>query len=433
MADNSHPNYFNYLLSFVLGFIAISVAFICFDHTAVFLEMNSSYPMVALISWLVAFSLGFFMHYQFKQFLQNHVKNILLLLAFWLSIFISSIYFLFLASHFIPAATFAIFVITGSVMIFILIGILFESTVANSKASLQIVTFLFGMIGGLLISTFILLNRVVGSWLIFFDTCLLIGCVIVLMKNFLEEIVTSSLIIAILVVGFAVNIQASGSLKLRTEYRAINDLRFPTAAPHVSIGENLFSRLDLQTKNQYPYLPLIKQILDHNSKTKNQNVLVLGTGVYQFAKLDNSKIHFTYLDDAHNTLPSACTYLSILSKGNNLVVGKEHSLANQTRKFNVVIANVFPNNQAITPMLLSYQYLLEIRGVLSDDGVAIINALARPTLSDLYSKRVDNTIRAVFPSCMGIPLAYNNQLTNIIYVCQKSDEERDNTIYSSHV
>lgn len=439
MADNSHPNYFNYLLSFILGFIVISVAFISFDQTLVYLGSSSNYAFIMLLSILSGLFLGFFLSFQFENFLQKNIKIILIFSAIWLSIVISKLYFIFLAKHLLPNAAFSTFLITGPFAVFITVGILFGMAFfkKNNKPVFLLTFFLFGMIISVVIAEIVSLSFFSGSWVLFLNCCLLIACAMFLMKNFLEEIITSSLIIATVVIAFGINIQINANSIFIREYQAMNDSRFIPVALHASIVESLFPTSSLASalpaKNQYPYLPLIRQILAHDSQAANQSVLVLGTGIYQFAKLDNSKIHFTYLDDARNTLPSACTYLSILSKGNNLVVGKEHSLAKQTRKFNVVIANVFPNNQAITPMLLSYQHFSEIRDALSDDGTAIINVLARPTLSDLYSKRVDNTIRAVFPSCMGIPLAYDNQLTNIVYVCQKSGEERDNTIYTSEI
>ncbi|MEE9452569.1 MAG: hypothetical protein V3V61_07430, partial [Gammaproteobacteria bacterium] len=66
-------------------------------------------------------------------------------------------------------------------------------------------------------------------------------------------------------------------------------------------------------------------------------------------------------------------------------------------------------------------------------GIAVFNIIANPLLNDNYSKRVDNSIHYVFPNCMKVPLRYVNALANIIYVCHKSAQEDDRTIYTDNM
>ena len=45
-----------------------------------------------------------------------------------------------------------------------------------------------------------------------------------------------------------------------------------------------------------------------------------------------------------------------------------------------------------------------------------------PLLTDLYSKTVDASLRAVFQSCVSFPHQYMDAATNVVYVCTRNDD-----------
>jgi spermidine synthase len=87
------------------------------------------------------------------------------------------------------------------------------------------------------------------------------------------------------------------------------------------------------------------------------------------------------------------------------------------------VSDVFSNHLAIPPQLLTQEYFRQIKKGLRGQGIAILNILARPTLEDPYSWRIDNTIRSVFHHCMAIPLQYSQEVSNIIYVCKITENK----------
>ena len=49
---------------------------------------------------------------------------------------------------------------------------------------------------------------------------------------------------------------------------------------------------------------------------------------------------------------------------------------------------------------------------------------ANRSFQDDYSKQVFNTIHAAFPYCMLVPLGFETSLSNIIYICSKTEEKK---------
>ena len=64
--------------------------------------------------------------------------------------------------------------------------------------------------------------------------------------------------------------------------------------------------------------------------------------------------------------------------------------------------------------------------------MVVFNIIANPLLNDDYSKRVDNTIRRIFPSCMKIPVHFKDAYVNIAYFCSVNDKNSDAAIYTDN-
>jgi spermidine synthase len=105
-------------------------------------------------------------------------------------------------------------------------------------------------------------------------------------------------------------------------------------------------------------------------------------------------------------------------------------LNNTHDQFDVVVSDVYSNISTIPSHLVTQEYFASIARVLNSNGYFIANIIAKPQLQDSYSKRLDNTIRSVFHSCVTFPMQYSSTITNIIYVCPKPTLEEDNSIYT---
>jgi GAF domain-containing protein len=68
------------------------------------------------------------------------------------------------------------------------------------------------------------------------------------------------------------------------------------------------------------------------------------------------------------------------------------------------------------------EFFAAVNNMLLPNGVAILNIVADPLIDDPYSKAIDAGLRAIFKSCVSIPLTYADKAVNIIYVCQHNDQ-----------
>ncbi len=435
MLQKHNSSYFYYFFSFLLGYICISASFILFNQTLAFIGVS---PKISITLLSVIFSgliIGFLLAIRFGKILQHYLKFILLLTVLWLGCFSSTLFLGLLQKFFSADLVFISFAIISPFVLFGILGYLIASLfIENITTQINYLIMLaLGLLVGTLITEIIIFNFLGISWAIFFNCCLLLWCVITSMENFFLEIITTSLVVALIVIIFGINIHSSQYSIFYNEYHAIDNQKFIAVAPTQSIIASLTEKLVTPTHNKYPYLPLLKKIIYEDLNLANKNVLVLGDGGYQLGNTDKNNIHFTYLTFTSNQLPSACTYLDIVAKGDRILAAGENQIGKSGQLYSAIISNIFPNDFTIPEVLLSYQHMLEIRNALPSEGIAIFNVVARPTLSDLYSKRVDNTIRAVFPSCMEIPLVYGKEPTNIIYVCHKSNGDKNNSIYTSNL
>ena len=125
---------------------------------------------------------------------------------------------------------------------------------------------------------------------------------------------------------------------------------------------------------------------------------------------------FTYVDIDPDILSVVKkNYLTAIN-GQFIADDARHYLKVTTFRYDLIMSDVYHNKTLVPANLMTREYFQSIKNTLTHDGIAIFNIIAKPTLSDVYSKHVDSTIRAVFSNCMAIPLKYTEKPTNIIYV-----------------
>lgn len=417
-----------------LGFVSVSIVFISFVHVLSYIGIGTTISSAVLSAIFLGLIIGFSLVHFKPILLKKRIKCLYFLSALIIAFFLSNLFMTFLWSHFRTDWAFVFFLFFANFIPFLLLGCLIGVELSNSigLSAFGLMTFGFGILLGTIITEWILLNIFGIAWSIVLNVCLLLCCIIFEMKNFNEELIGLSATIGIIVVALGLNVQLNNNDVFYKNFRAINHENYKPVAPYESLAASFLPSSPKPSNDEYPYLPLIAKILYQNLNLKDQNVLVLGIGGYQLAKNNTHNIHFTFYNFLTNQLPSACDFLDVLTGGNNILSAAEKIIWKPQKSYAVIISNIFPRNIPIPPVLLSYQQILKVREALPENGVAIFNVVARPTLTDLYSKRVDNTIHAVFPSCMDMPLVYSESPTNIIYICRKSAEENDNTIYTNN-
>ncbi|MFO1257368.1 MAG: fused MFS/spermidine synthase [Gammaproteobacteria bacterium] len=184
-----------------------------------------------------------------------------------------------------------------------------------------------------------------------------------------------------------------------------------------------------QNKKAFPYIETVKKILFDDLKLRNKEILVVGSGGFSITAERTHQNHFTYVD-IDKDMPHVVkgSFLDAI-QGDFIAQEARAFFLTQDKRYDAIFSDVYNNMYEIPVHLLTQEYFQQIKKALVPGGYALFNIVSQATLQTKYAKRIDNTIRSVFPYCMGIPMQYTNQITNLIYAC-KNIETVDHTIYT---
>ncbi|RDI44535.1 fused MFS/spermidine synthase [Aquicella lusitana] len=272
---------------------------------------------------------------------------------------------------------------------------------------------------------------------------ILINFILLLMLNLLLADRPFSFAMQLILAGitlwliYTVNIQTEKNLFVLTNNYAnyqILDSRnsgLPQGEKMLIINEAGSSYLNNERKS-FPYIEGIKKILFNDLKLRDANILVLGAGGFSLSAEYTYGNHFTYVDI--DSQIKKVTVPRFIDAVNSTLVTDDarHYLQSTTALFQAIVIDVYSDIKSIPAHLLTKEYMSQIKNRLIPGGTAIFNIIANPMLSDPYSKRIDNTIRATFASCMAIPHTYADRATNILYVCNNGQQASDRKIYSDN-
>jgi predicted membrane-bound spermidine synthase len=216
-------------------------------------------------------------------------------------------------------------------------------------------------------------------------------------------------------------------------YQILNrqNANLPPGEKILVINNLLSSRIDQQQKG-FPYVERIKQILFHEMKIKQADILVLGAGGFTLSAENTFDNHFTYVDIDNNI--NKIVVPNFIKKINGTFVGDDarHYLQSTTKQYQVIIVDAYSNLKSVPAQLSTREYMQDIQKRLLSNGVVIFNVIASPSLADTYSKRMDNTIRDTFKNCMVEPENYSHPITNILYICFNRANQIERLVYTDN-
>ena len=178
-----------------------------------------------------------------------------------------------------------------------------------------------------------------------------------------------------------------------------------------------------------PYMQEIRKILFKDLKLKNKNILVLGAGGFTLSAKSSHGNHITYNDIDKRILPLVKKHFLKNINGNFIPGDARHLISTTNKLYDIIISDAY-SSHSIPYHLITRNHLINIKKALTASGIAIFNIIAKPTLDDPYSSRVNRTILSVFHNCMIMPQQYDSKPENILYVCKKSKWEQDTITYT---
>jgi spermidine synthase len=186
-------------------------------------------------------------------------------------------------------------------------------------------------------------------------------------------------------------------------------------------------------KSSLWYVEEIKKVLFKDMALTDKDILILGSGGFTITAQGDYGNRVVY-NDIDGEIEQIALNGFIDKVNGEFVVDDARRLLRETKKkYDVIISDAYTNRISVPAHLLTVEYMQSVRDALKPGGLAIFNTIMKSTLEETFGKRVDNTIRTVFPSCNVVPYRHNNALVeNVLYFCTLSKFENDKTVYTDN-
>lgn len=292
---------------------------------------------------------------------------------------------------------------------------------------------------GAVLTTLLLMQYLGVAWTVYINFLLLIVLSLLFSESFTSVLNSFFIACVAMIVVYSLNITFERNYFSLTDNYANYLIADSSKYPKLQADEKILVINDAENsyinkmKKTFPYSELIKQIIFHDLKLRNKDILVLGAGGFSLSAENPFNNRFTYIDIDKQIKKVAIPNFLDHMEGRLIIDDARHYLHSAAEHYDVIIADAYTNVKYIPPHLVTREYMQSIWNRLSQKGIAILNIIAKPTLSDPYSKRIDNTIRSVFANCMSVPVNYWDAPTNVVYICFKGDNRLDKKIYTDNL
>lgn len=289
---------------------------------------------------------------------------------------------------------------------------------------------------GSVLSTLVLMNFFGVAWTVYINFLMLLALILFL-SYYPQDILKTILLACAAIFIFSLNVYMEHGLFVKTnnygDYQISQNIYNPVGnnvGNLLTINNSASSFLSTDRKG-FLYIEAIKQILFRDLNLRNKDILVLGAGGFSLSAESNFGNRFLYVD-IDNDLPAIAKKGFIGSVNGQFIHDDARRFLMTTKKsFDVIVSDTYSSRYTIPFHLLTKEYFETIRRALKPNGLVIFNIIANPMLNNNYSRRIDNTIRSVFNNCMMLPMPYNNQPANILYICPR-ENNLDRTIYTDN-
>lgn len=400
--------------------------------------------------FLLFLALGYHRGGQFRTHPQKDLQLNFLIAAVWLGIGLSYFFvglFFKIVEHYtgyhIIYALLLYLLLVIAPLIFILgqtvpitMNMVKQNQSAGSIGGQTLSLSTIGSFLGATVTTLILMHYLGVAWTLTINVGLLLSLYLLLSfkePSFFIAIFISAFVMSII---YFFNINVEKNIFSRTNnyanYQILDINHADIAQKILMINDAASSAIDKNNKGFF-YIELIKKILFHEMKIHDADILVLGAGGFSLSNAGTYGNHFTYVDIDPQIKEVVFPAFSTNLNGELIIADARQYLKNANHLYQVIVTDAYTDVKSIPAHLLTLEFMNDIFNHLTNNGIAIFNVIAKPTLSDHYSKRIDNTLRAVFQNCMAIPQVFADRATNIIYVCSKNKSTKDNKIYSDNL
>ena len=428
-----------YLITFAEGLVSIAVEILTIRQLLPFAGSSVIVTSLIIGVFLLFLAIGYHLGGQYTgEYLSRLRRNFTItaiLLGLGLSYFFISLFFYFLQTHlhlstllvlllYLLLITAPITCLLGQTIPITMNMMHFKKSPGHTGGSLLAVSTLGSFLGATVI-TLISLHFVGVAWTIVINFCSLIALSILLCDRYLTFL--QQLVICLTSLGLTIvfnPIFEQLSFIKTNNYGNYEVIELKDEQQKLFVINNSMSSLLNKDNHGFPYAEKIKDILFSQLKLHHEKILIIGAGGFTLTAEGDNDNYFTYVDIDPEIKAIAEKNFNKKIVGEFVAADGRAFLRQHPKEFTVILSDVYSNRKIIPPQMLTQNYFQEIKQSLTENGLSIFNIIANPTLSDPYSKRIDNTLRSVFSNCMSIPLHYQNDLTNIIYLCNNNNSDQ---------
>ncbi|TVQ83136.1 MAG: hypothetical protein EA357_07285 [Micavibrio sp.] len=219
------------------------------------------------------------------------------------------------------------------------------------------------------------------------------------------------------------------------------------------LNNNLSSSYKEGEGSAYPYGQYIERFfLDPIAEADPpKRVLVLGAAGFTLGVYDNHN-EYIYVDiDPDLQKVAEEHFLKKELEPNKKFVARDarvyvREAAREGRQYDLIILDTFKAGFSMPEHLLTREYFLDVKASMAPGGVMVMNSVAGSQFADKYTRRMDNTLRSVFPHLTRVVMsaseigwnAWENSRgwrgaywTNVLYIYNNNPEaDADMTIYT---
>jgi len=289
---------------------------------------------------------------------------------------------------------------------------------------------------GSVVTTLLLMNFLGVAMTVVINYVLLLSLIIVLTKKLQAHQMRMLFAIVMGFVIYILNVMFESDYFIKTnaysdyQIEQRDDYREGERGKILRVNGSSSSYISEDKTKGFHYIEKIKKVMFEDLQLTNKDILVLGAGGFTLSTGDTHHNRFVYVDIDKDIQEVVKENFLETIKGEFVPEDARLFLNKTKEKFDVVLSDVYSNTSVIPSHLVTKEYFISIANVLKDNGFFIANIIYNPMLEDKYSRRVDNTIRSVFKSCMVFPLIYSDALNNILYFCPKPIKNPDTTVYT---
>lgn len=427
-----------FLIILIEGFLTICIEILSIRQMVPFVGSNVLNTSIIIGIFLLSLSLGYYRGGMISDKYREILLSNLIKTFFFISFGLSYVFLYLLFSYFeglFGLIVFSLLIMAPTVFylgqtIPILTNLVKNER--NGKVSGELL-FLstFGSFLGSIITSVILFNFFgVNSTII---TIIVLLSFLILGLSLVSKIqlIKSLLIISILLpISILINLDYSfiktnnySNIKVvdynQTKYFVIND----------SASSNYNTKTGL---SDFTYVKTIKSYIESIDSNRSKKILVLGAGGFTLS-LNDSFNKYTFVDiDKDLKEISEKYFLGKKINGQFIVDDGRHFLIKNKIKFDIIIVDVYSNKTSIPASFVTANFYADLSKTLSNDGVLIVNTIAKPLFKDPYSRKLNHSILNSF-DCNIVPVETNlNSYQNIVYSCSSKHSDSE-SIYTDNL